>query len=82
MIDLILEAYDGMTERQRQVIALVRESGTQQKVAQHLGVSRQAVNQSLAAARWPHLRRAEEAVVGRITALISQGEATSGRGAP
>lgn len=82
MIDLILEAYDGMTERQRQVIALVRESGTQQKVACHLGVSRQAVNQSLAAARWPHLRRAEEAVLGRITALMSGGEDTSGRGGP
>jgi hypothetical protein len=83
MIDLMLEAYDGMTTRQRQVIALVRQSGTQQKVARHLGVSRQAVNQSLAAARWPHLRRAEEAVLGRIVSLISGGEdASTPRGTP
>jgi len=59
---LVLATYDDMTERQRQIIELTKESDTQQQVASHLDVTRQAVNQSLAAAGWPHLRRAEQAV--------------------
>jgi DNA-binding CsgD family transcriptional regulator len=82
LLDLILEAYDGMTERQRQVISLVRRSSTQQEVAKHLGVSRQAVNQSLAAARWPHLRRAEQAALGLVTTLSSGREEPSSGGTP
>ncbi len=66
LIDLVLEAYDSMTERQKQIIALVKESDTQQQVASHLDISRQAVNQSLAAARWPHLRRASAAIAARL----------------
>jgi DNA-binding NarL/FixJ family response regulator len=66
LLDLIVEAYDAMTERQRQIISLVRNSDTQQQVAQHLGISRQAVNQSIMAAGWPHLRLAEEAAVRRL----------------
>jgi hypothetical protein len=59
---MILASYDAMTERQRQMIRLIKDSETQQQVATHLGVTRQAVNQSLAAAGWPYLRRAEEAM--------------------
>jgi DNA-binding phage protein len=59
LVDLILTAHDAMTARQRQVVALVRESRSQQAVAKHLGVSRQAVNQSLASAGWPILSHAE-----------------------
>jgi hypothetical protein len=66
LLDLILEAHDGMTDRQRQVVALVRDSGSQQAVARHLNVSRQAVNQSLTAAGWPHLFRAESAARARL----------------
>lgn len=66
LLDLILEAHDGMTDRQRQVVALVRSSGSQQAVARHLNVSRQAVNQSLAAAGWPHIARAESAARARV----------------
>ena len=54
-LDLLLEAYDSMTDRQRQIIRLVKSSRTQQHVASHLGISRQAVNQSLASVGWPHL---------------------------
>ncbi len=60
LIDLILVAYDEMTDRQRQIISLTRCSETQQQVARHLDISRQAVNQSLASAGWPHIRSAEE----------------------
>jgi DNA-binding NarL/FixJ family response regulator len=69
LLDLIVEAYDAMTERQRQIISLVRNSDTQQQVAQHLSISRQAVNQSIMAAGWPHLRLAEEAVARRLGSL-------------
>ena len=55
-----------MTDRQRQVVALVRESGSQQAVAQHLNVSRQAVNQSLTSAGWQHLLRAESVARARL----------------
>lgn len=66
LVGLILETYDGMTERQRQIVELVRSSDTQQQVATHLSISRQAVNQSVTAAGWPHLRVAEEAVARRL----------------
>jgi DNA-binding NarL/FixJ family response regulator len=66
LIDLVLLAYDSMTERQKQIIALVEESDTQQQVAAHLNISRQAVNQSLAAAHWSHLRRASAAIAARL----------------
>lgn len=69
LIALILVAYDGMTERQRQIVTLAKECDTQQEVARHLGVSRQAVNQSLGAAGWPHLRRAEEAARVRLSSM-------------
>lgn len=69
LIDLILEAYDSMTERQRQIVELVKQSETQQQVASHLGVSRQAVNQSLAAAGWLHLERAEDAARSHLASL-------------
>ena len=59
LVCLVLDLRRGMTARQRQVIALVEETGSQQAVAGHLNVSRQAVNQSLAAAGWPALRAAE-----------------------
>ncbi len=66
---MVLASYDAMTERQRQIISLIKESDTQQEVATHLDVSRQAVNQSLAAAGWPHLRRAEDVVREYLSAL-------------
>ena len=56
---LVLEAYRVMTVRQRQVVSLVKEIGSQEDVARHLGVTRQAVNQCLGSAGWPHLREAE-----------------------
>ncbi len=77
LLDLILEAHDGMTDRQRQVVALVRSSGSQQAVARHLNVSRQAVNQSLAAAGWPHISRAESAARARVA--LAAGETPEGR---
>lgn len=69
LLDLIVEAYDAMTDRQRQIVSLVRNSDTQQQVAKHLSISRQAVNQSIMAAGWPHLRLAEEAVARRLGSL-------------
>jgi hypothetical protein len=69
LLDLIVEAYDAMTDRQRQIITLVRNSDTQQQVAKHLSISRQAVNQSIMAAGWPHLKLAEEAVTHRLGSL-------------
>lgn len=69
LLDLIVEAYDAMTERQRQIVSLVRNSDTQQQVAKHLSISRQAVNQSIMAAGWPHLRLAEEAAARRLGSL-------------
>ncbi len=71
LLDIILEAYDSMTDRQRQIVDLVKDSETQQQVATHLGISRQAVNQSLTAARWPHLRQAQEAVLNRLASLTT-----------
>lgn len=68
LIDLVLVTYDGMTDRQRQIITLTRSSETQQEVATHLAVSRQAINQSLAAAGWSHLRRAEDIIESRLAA--------------
>ncbi|MCK4410602.1 MAG: hypothetical protein KAW67_10965, partial [Candidatus Eisenbacteria sp.] len=65
---MVLASYDAMTERQRLIISLIKESDTQQQVATHLDVSRQAVNQSLAAAGWPHLKRAEDAVREHLSA--------------
>lgn len=66
LIELVLLVYDGMTDRQRQIVSLARSSETQQQVASHLDISRQAVNQSLAAAGWKQLRRAEEAILARL----------------
>lgn len=77
LLDLILEAHDGMTDRQRQVVALVRSSGSQQAVARHLNVSRQAVNQSLAAAGWLHISRAESAARARVA--LAAGETPEDR---
>jgi len=73
LLGLILETYDAMTDRQRQIVELVRESDTQQKVATHLGVSRQAVNQSLLAAGWPYLERAEAVAVRELSAMWRAG---------
>lgn len=70
LADMILASYDAMTLRQRQIIALIKESETQQKVATHLAVTRQAVNQSLAAAGWPHLRRAEGAIREHLSTQV------------
>jgi len=64
---MVLASYDTMTARQRQIISLIKESETQQQVATHLDVSRQAVNQSLAAAGWPHLRGAETAIRAHLS---------------
>ena len=75
---MVLATYDAMTERQRQIISLIKESDTQQQVATHLDVSRQAVNQSLTAAGWPHLKRAEDAVRGRLSARSASGSRRSG----
>jgi hypothetical protein len=69
LIDMIVETYDAMTRRQRQIVSLVRISDTQQQVAKHLGISRQAVNQSIIAAGWPHLKLAEQAVLSRLGGL-------------
>lgn len=69
LAEMVLASYDAMTERQRLTISLIKESDTQQQVATHLDVSRQAVNQSLAAAGWPHLKRAEDAVREYLSAL-------------
>lgn len=77
LLDLILSAHAAMTDRQRQVVALVRESGSQQAVARHLNVSRQAVNQSLAAAGWPRLSRAES--VARARLALAAGETPEDR---
>ncbi len=70
-LDLLLEAYDAMTDRQRQIIQLVKSSRTQQDVATHLGISRQAVNQSLASARWPHLDSAEQHIGASLAELCA-----------
>ena len=79
-LDLLLEAYEAMTERQRQIIRLVKSSRTQQDVATHLGISRQAVNQSLASARWPHLDSAERRIGASLIELCASGPARSERG--
>ncbi len=71
LIDLILEGYDSMTDRQRQIVRLVRSSDTQQEVATHLDISRQAVNQSLAASGWLHLKCAEEAAAAHLVELAA-----------
>jgi DNA-directed RNA polymerase specialized sigma subunit len=68
---MVLTSYDAMTERQRQIISLIKESDTQQEVATHLDISRQAVNQSLTAAGWPHLKRAEDAIRQHLSARFS-----------
>lgn len=75
LVGLILEAYDSMTDRQRQMVDLVRTSDTQQQVAIHLGISRQAVNQSLAAAGWPYLERAEAVVRNQLLTLWNRPDA-------
>jgi DNA-binding NarL/FixJ family response regulator len=67
LIELMLRIHDGMTERQKQIVALARACDTQQEAATHLGISRQAVNQSLTAAGWHQLRRAEEAIEARLS---------------
>jgi DNA-binding CsgD family transcriptional regulator len=65
---MVLASYDAMTERQRQIISLIKESETQQQVATHLDVSRQAVNQSLAAAGWSRLKQAENVIRDHLSA--------------
>jgi len=72
LMSLMIEFSDRMTDRQRQIIALARESETQQQVAKHLGVSRQAVNQSLTSAGWHHIRRAEDAARKGMAALAER----------
>lgn len=72
LLDLVLEAYDTMTPRQRQIVELAKHSPTQQDVATHLNISRQAVNQSLTAAGWFHLRSAEEVIHRRLADLGGQ----------
>ena len=69
LLDLLLEAHEAMTDRQRQIVELIRVSETQQQVASHLGISRQAVNQSLTAVHWHHLERAEDAARQRLDSL-------------
>ncbi len=78
LADMLLASYDAMTLRQRQIIALIKESETQQQVATHLAVSRQAVNQSLAAAGWPHVKRAEGAIREHLSARARSGAGESG----
>jgi hypothetical protein len=68
LASMVLACYDAMTARQRHIISLIKESETQQQVATHLDVSRQAVNQSLASAGWPHLRRAENVITEHLSA--------------
>ncbi|MBD3349816.1 MAG: hypothetical protein GF400_11575 [Candidatus Eisenbacteria bacterium] len=80
LIGLILESYDSMTDRQTQIVELLRESETQQQVATHLGVSRQAVNQSLTAAGWPHIERAEKIARRELAALWNRQEGEKSRG--
>jgi hypothetical protein len=77
LFDLLLVTYDGMTHRQRQIVALARSSDTQQQVATHLDVSRQAVNQSLASAEWSHLRRAEHVIESRLASGRGRGPKAS-----
>jgi hypothetical protein len=77
LIDLLLECYDAMTDRQRQIVSLIRESDTQQEVATHLRISRQAVNQSLAASGWLHLKRAEDSLEFHLAGLAAGSEAES-----
>ncbi len=79
-LDLLLAAYDSMTERQRQIIQLVKSSRTQQDVATHLGISRQAINQSLASARWPHLDSAERHIGTSLAELCASHSARSEEG--
>jgi DNA-binding CsgD family transcriptional regulator len=76
---MVLASYDSMTERQRQIISLIKESETQQQVATHLDVSRQAVNQSLAAAGWTHLKRAESVIRDHLSARSRRRGAGAGR---
>lgn len=77
-LDLLLEAYDAMTNRQRQIVQLVKASRTQQDVATHLGISRQAVNQSLTSARWPRLESAARRITASIAELAGASWDTSG----
>jgi len=70
LLGLLLEAHDSMTDRQRQIVDLMRSSRTQQAVATHLDVSRQAVNQSLTSAGWPYLKRAEEVLAHYLASAI------------
>lgn len=71
-LDLLLEAYRAMTDRQRQIVQLVKSRRTQQDVATHLGVSRQAVNQSLTSARWGHIEAAGRRIARSLDALCER----------
>ncbi|MGI8768888.1 MAG: hypothetical protein ACR2I1_07250 [Propionibacteriaceae bacterium] len=50
---LLLDLIQRRTDAGREAVALVRAGLTQQRAADRLGVSRQAVGQRLASARWP-----------------------------
>jgi hypothetical protein len=71
---MVLVSYDAMTERQRQMISLIKECETQQQVATHLDISRQAVNQSLSAAGWTHLKLAESVIRDHLSSGPRGGE--------
>ncbi|QLG60866.1 SatD family protein [Halorarum salinum] len=58
--DLALAVREGWTERQMEVARAYRVQGTQVRVAEEFGVSKQAISKTLRAAQYDRVRRAEE----------------------
>lgn len=67
-INLLLYLRDGWTDHQREVVEAYRRLGTQQAAAAELGVTQQAVSNTLARAAWPLV----ETVEGRLRETLAE----------
>jgi len=75
-INLLLMAREGWTERQRAMVAAYDDTGTQEAVAERLGVSQQTVSATLRRADWSRLARLEDEVNEALAAYASDDDVT------
>ncbi len=64
------ETHAHHTPRQREVIALYQKLGTQEAVAQKMGISQSAVSQILQKARYPLIEESQQAIVAFMNQFL------------
>lgn len=69
LLALLHNVRESWTDRQREIVFLLSQLGTHQKVAEKLGVARSAVTQSLTAANWGAFAEAQESLRRSLSLL-------------